>query len=58
VAKPKKENKTARPKNHTIAEDIAKFGLEAIPVLMDVLINKTTVVDRSKHLQADQYEHP
>ena len=42
--------------DYTLAEDIAEKGLEAIPELMRILINNAMQVERSKYLQAEQYE--
>jgi putative transposase len=42
--------------DYTFADDIAERGLEAIPELMRVLINNAMQVERSKYLQAEQYE--
>jgi len=42
--------------NYTFADEIAEKGLEAIPELMRVLINNAMLVERSKYLQAEQYE--
>jgi putative transposase len=42
--------------DYTFADEIAEKGLEAIPELMRVLINNAMQVERSKHLQAEQYE--
>jgi len=42
--------------DYTFAEDIAKKGLEAIPEMMRVLINQAMQVERSKYLQAGDYE--
>jgi len=42
--------------DYTFAEDIATKGLEAIPELMRVLINNAMQVERTKYLQAGQYE--
>jgi len=42
--------------DYTFAEDLAEKGLEAIPELMRVLINNAMQVERSKYLQAEQYE--
>ncbi|GAP41071.1 IS256 family transposase [Flexilinea flocculi] len=44
------------PNNYTIAEEIAEKGLEAIPEMMRVLINNAMQVERSRYLQAEQYE--
>lgn len=40
----------------TCSEDLAEKGLEAIPEMMRVLINQAMQVERSKYLQADEYE--
>lgn len=42
--------------NYTFAEDLAEKGLEAIPEMMRVLINQAMQVERSKYLQANEYE--
>ena len=42
--------------DYTFAQDIAERGLEAIPELMRVLINNAMQVERSKYLQAGEYE--
>jgi len=42
--------------DYTFADEIAEKGLEAIPELMRVLINSAMQVERSKYLQAEQYE--
>jgi putative transposase len=42
--------------NYTFAEDIEEKGLEAVPEMMRVLINQAMQVERSKYLQADEYE--
>jgi putative transposase len=42
--------------DYTFAEEIAEKGLDAIPELMRVLINNAMQVERSKYLQAEQYE--
>jgi transposase-like protein len=42
--------------DYTFADDFAKKGLNAIPELMRVLINNAMQVERSKYLQAEQYE--
>ena len=42
--------------NYTFAEELAEKGLDAIPELMRILINNAMQVERSKYLQADQYE--
>jgi len=42
--------------DYTFADEIAEKGLAAIPELMRVLINNAMQVERSKYLQAEQYE--
>jgi transposase-like protein len=42
--------------NYTFLEELTEKGLDAIPELMRVLINNAMQVERSKYLQADQYE--
>ena len=42
--------------NYTFAEDLAEKGLEAVPEMMRVLINNAMQVERSKYLQAGEYE--
>ena len=42
--------------DYTFADEIAEKGLDAIPELMRVLINNAMRVERSKYLQAEQYE--
>lgn len=44
------------PNNYTFAEEIAEKGLDAIPEMMRVLINNAMQVERSRYLQAEQYE--
>ncbi|GAP40583.1 IS256 family transposase [Flexilinea flocculi] len=44
------------PNNYTFTEEIAEKGLEAIPEMMRVLINNAMQVERSRYLQAEQYE--
>ena len=42
--------------DYTFADEIAEKGLEAIPEMMRILINNAMQVERSKYLQAEQYE--
>jgi len=42
--------------DYTFAEELAEKGLEAVPEMMRVLINQAMQVERSKYLQADEYE--
>mgnify|MGYP000878534003 CR=1 FL=1 len=41
---------------YDFVDKITKKGLEAIPELMGVLINKPMQIERSKYLQAEQYD--
>ena len=42
--------------DYTFAEDLAKKELEAVPEMMQVLINQAMQVERFLYLQADEYE--
>jgi putative transposase len=42
--------------DYTFANELAEKGLEAVPELMRILINNIMQVERSKHLQAGEYE--
>ena len=42
--------------NYTFADEIFEKGLEAVPEMMRMLINQAMQVERSKYLQAEQYE--
>ena len=42
--------------DYTFAEELAEKGLEALPEMMRVLINQAMQAERSKYLQADEYE--
>mgnify|MGYP001767441385 CR=1 FL=1 len=42
--------------NYTVVEELAEKGLEAVPEMMRILINQAMQVERSKYLQADEYE--
>ena len=42
--------------DYTFSEDLVIKGLEAVPEMMRVLINQAMQVERSKYLQADEYE--
>jgi len=42
--------------NYTFAEELAEKGLDAVPEMMRVLINQAMQAERSKYLQADEYE--
>lgn len=42
--------------DYTLASELAEKGLEAVPELLRVLINNVMQVERSKYLQAGEYE--
>ena len=42
--------------DYTVSSEIAEKGLEAIPELLRILINNVMQVERSKYLQAEEYE--
>lgn len=42
--------------DYTFANELVEKGLEAVPEMMRVLINQAMQVERSKYLQADEYE--
>jgi len=42
--------------DYTFTHELAEKGLEAVPELLRVLINNAMQVERSKYLQAEQYE--
>lgn len=42
--------------DYTFASDLVEKGLEAVPEMMRVLINQVMQVERSKYLQAGEYE--
>jgi putative transposase len=42
--------------DYTFAEELAEKGLEALPEMMRILINQAMQAERSKYLQADEYE--
>jgi transposase-like protein len=42
--------------DYTVTSDLAEKGLEAVPELMRILINNVMQVERSKYLQAEEYE--
>src|SRR4030066_1128053 len=56
VTKPNKEKQMTHRNDYTFAQDLAEKGLEAVPELLRVLINKDMEVERSKYLQAGEYE--
>lgn len=42
--------------DYTFANELVEKGLEAVPEMIRVLINQAMQVERSKYLQADEYE--
>ena len=42
--------------DYTFAEELAGKGLEALPEMMRILIKQAMQAERSKYLQADEYE--
>lgn len=42
--------------DYTFAEELAEKGLEALPEMMRIVINQAMQAERSKYLQADEYE--
>jgi transposase-like protein len=42
--------------NYTFAEELVEKGLDALPEMMRILINQAMQAERSKYLQADEYE--
>lgn len=42
--------------DYTFAEELAEKGLEALPEMMRILINQAMQAERSKYLQAEEYE--
>jgi putative transposase len=42
--------------DYTVTSEIAEKGLEAVPELLRILINNVMQVERSKYLQAEEYE--
>jgi putative transposase len=56
VTKPRKENKMTHQIDYTLPNEVVEQGLEAVPELMRILINNVMQVERSKYLQADDYE--
>ncbi|NMC60800.1 MAG: IS256 family transposase, partial [Candidatus Methanofastidiosa archaeon] len=42
--------------DYTFTEELAEKGLEAVPELLRVLINNAMQVERTKYLQAEEYE--
>jgi transposase-like protein len=56
VTKPEKENKMTHQNDYTFAEELAEKGFDAFPEMMRILINQAMQAERSKYLQADEYE--
>jgi len=45
-----------RQNDYTFTEELAEKGLEAVPELLRVLINNAMQEERTKYLQAEEYE--
>jgi putative transposase len=56
VTKPNKENIMTHQNDYTLPSNVAEKGLEGIPELLRLLINQVMQAERSKHLNADEYE--
>jgi putative transposase len=56
VTKPDKENIMTHQNNYTLPSNVAEKGLEGVPELLRLLINQVMQAERSKHLNADDYE--
>ena len=42
--------------NYNLSSELVEQGLEAVPELLRVLINNVMQVERSRHIQARDYE--
>ena len=42
--------------DYPLTSELGEKGIEAVPELIRILINNVTQAERSKYLQADQYE--
>jgi putative transposase len=60
VAKPYKENTMTHQNDYSLSpniiEEISRLGLDGIPEMIKVLINSAMQAERSKYLQAGEYE--
>lgn len=60
VTKPNKEKKMTHQNDYNLStgtiEEISRNGLDAVPELMRVLLNSVMQAERSKYLQAGEYE--
>jgi putative transposase len=60
VAKPKKENPMTHQHDYSLSpsllEELNRTGLDGIPEMLKVLINAAMQAERSKYLQAGEYE--
>jgi transposase-like protein len=56
VTKPKKETEMTHQDDYKLTNEMVAKGMEAAPELMRVLLNNAMQIERSKYLQADQYE--
>jgi putative transposase len=56
VTKPDKENIMTHQNDYTLPQDLVEKGLENVPELLRVLINQAMQAERTKYLNAGQYE--
>ena len=56
VAKPQWKTKMTHQNYYPLTSKLGEKGIEAVPELIRILINNVTQAERSKYLQADQYE--
>jgi putative transposase len=56
VITPKKETEMTHQDDYKLTNEMVAKGMEAAPELMRVLLNNAMQIERSKYLQADQYE--
>ena len=55
-AQPKEETEMTHQNDYPLLRELAEKGLDAIPELLRVLINNAMQAERSKYLQAGEYE--
>jgi putative transposase len=56
ATKPNKENIMTHQEDYTLPRDLSEKGLDSVPELIRVLINQAMQAERSKYLNAGQYE--
>jgi len=56
VTTPKKETEMTHQDDYKLTNEMVANGMEAAPELMRVLLNNAMQIERSRYLQADQYE--